>query len=164
MQNNIYASFQKLIPELEKQTIPTSQDDFSEFYDWVNAQHSFFHYFELKEHYDNGIDENYYFKKFSVDTGELEKDIELAIDELWEQYEDEVSFGDQEDLMEQVEEIIFDKIKLAAVPHQLSLIVIYRENPYWLLVENTDEKFIQTVVDEFNEIFNKDGDLNMSIY
>ena len=97
----------------------------------------------------------------------MQNEIEVAIAEIFDQYDeedDEVSFDDQMDAMQQTEEIIFDKIKQVANQYQLSLLVIYRENPYWMLVPTQDEQQLNQIVDAFNDAFNDDGDLNMAVY
>ena len=96
----------------------------------------------------------------------MQNEIEVAIAEVFDQYDedDDVSLGDQMDAMQQTEEIIFDQIKLVANQYQLSLLVIYRENPYWMLVPTQDEQQLNQIVDAFNDAFNDDGDLNMAVY
>lgn len=96
----------------------------------------------------------------------MQNEIESAVGELFEQFEDadDVSFEDQMDVMERTEEIIFDAIKKVANQYQLSLLVVYRENPYWMLLPKQDEDQLIQIADAFNEAFNDDGDLNMVVY
>ena len=124
------------------------------------------HYIELKEYYDNGIENDFYFNQHNIDAEQLQNEIEVAIAEVFDQYDedDDVSLGDQMDAMQQTEEIIFDQIKLVANQYQLSLLIIYRENPYWMLVPTQDEQQLNQIVDAFNDAFNDDGDLNMAVY
>ncbi|AMW79008.1 hypothetical protein AMD27_09005 [Acinetobacter sp. TGL-Y2] len=68
------------------------------------------------------------------------------------------------DLTEHTETIIFDNIKKVAEEHQLSLLVVYRENPYWLLLPTQNQQQLEMIVQEFNQAFNDDGDLNIAIY
>lgn len=165
MPHKIYPLLQATVAELKTQPIPVD-DEFDSFDEWINEQHDFLHYFELKDYYDNGIEDNFYFKKHNVDTEQLQNEIESAVGELFEQFEDadDVSFEDQMDVMERTEEIIFDAIKKVANQHQLSLLVVYRENPYWMLLPTQDEHQLIQIADAFNEAFNDDGDLNMVVY
>ena len=166
MSKNIYSLVQSLIPEL-KQPLESEQADFDYFRDWLNQDAEYFHYIELKEYFDNGIDENYYFKKFDVNTQQLNHDIDQQLSNLFEQNEEgfEQALFDQEmDLMEHTETILFDNIKKVAEEHQLSLLVVYRENPYWLLLPTQNQQQLEMIVQEFNQAFNDDGDLNVAIY
>ncbi|MFW1733940.1 hypothetical protein ACG94V_12120 [Acinetobacter sp. ULE_I001] len=166
MSQKIYSLLQHLIPELNAQKIPQNTEFYS-FSEWINQQHDFLHYIELIEYYDNGIENDFYFNQYNIDTEQLQNEIEVAIAEVFDQYDeedDDVSFDNQIDAMEQTEEIIFDKIKVTANLHQLSLLVVYRENPYWMLVPTQDEQQLNQIVDAFNDAFNDDGDLNMAIY
>lgn len=164
----IYNVLQKIIPELSAQKIP-QDGDFEQFDEWINETIRLFHYIELKEYYDNGIDENYYLNEFKVDIQKLQNEIEADVSEAFDQVDEDVEDDDfdlegQMDALEQVEEIIFDKIKNFATPFNLTLIVVYRENPYWLLVPTQDEEHLNQIVDSFNDAFNQDGDLNMAVY
>ena len=165
MSQKIDQILQDLIPELKKQT-PVASDEFEDFSAWINQSIALLHYIELKEYFDNGIDENYYFKKFNVNTPQLNHDIDQQISNVFEQSEAGLggdSFDQEMDLMEQTETILFDHIKKVADKHQLSLLVVYRENPYWLLVPTTNEAELSLIVTAFNQAFNEDGDLNMVI-
>ncbi|ENW01037.1 hypothetical protein P7L54_12440 [Acinetobacter bereziniae] len=165
MPHKIYPLLQATVAELKTQPIPVD-GEFDSFDEWINEQHGFLHYFELKDYYDNGIEDNFYFKKHNVDTEQLQNEIESAVGELFEQFEDadDVSFEDQMDVMERTEEIIFDAIKKVANQYKLSLLVVYRENPYWMLLPTQDEDQLIQIADAFNEAFNDDGDLNMVVY
>lgn len=166
MSQKIYSLLQHLIPELNAQKIPQDTEFYS-FSEWINQQHDFLHYIELNEYYDNGIENDFYFNQYNIDTEQLQNEIEVAIAEVFDQYDeedDDVSFDDQMDAMQQTEEIIFDQIKQVANQYQLSLLVIYRENLYWMLVPTQDEQQLNQIVDAFNNAFNDDGDLNMAVY
>ncbi|MCT9978603.1 hypothetical protein M2R48_09715 [Acinetobacter sp. I-MWF] len=164
MSQKIYSLLQHLIPELNAQQIPQDTEFYS-FSKWLNLQHDFLHYIELKKYYDNGIENDFYFNQHNIDAEQLQNEIEVAIAEVFDQYdEDDLSSDDQMDAMQQTEEIIFDQIKLVANQYQLSLLVIYRENPYWILVPTQDEQQLNQIVDAFNDAFNDDGDLNMAVY
>lgn len=166
MSQRIYQILQELIPELKQQT-PVENGDFTDFSAWINQFIELLHYIELKEYYDNGIEENFYFKKFNVNTQQLNNDIDQQLSNLFEQSEEgfeEDSFDQEIDLMEHTETILFDNIKKVADEHQLSLLVVYRENPYWLLVPSQNQQQLEMMVEEFNQAFNDDGDLNMAIY
>ena len=169
MSFKIYKILQNLIPELNH-SIPAENDDFGSFSAWVNQEFEIFHYIELTEYFDNGIEEDFFFKKLNVNTKQLQVEIGNEIETLFEQFDDdfdthsEESFDEQADVMEQTENILFNKIQLVASEHALSLLVVYRENPYWLLVPTTNEDELNLIVDEFNKAFNQYGDLNMAIY
>ena len=164
MSVTVYDVFKKAIPELNQQASLNSED-FYDFLEWMNETDQFFHYFEPKEYYDNGIEDNYYFNKFNVDTEKLQSAIDAKINQLLEAFDgDSESVDDQVDALEQIEEIIFNIIQNAAKSHQLSLLVIYRENPYWLVVPTQDDEQLNGLVSYFNEIFNQDSDLNMAVY
>lgn len=161
MSQEIYLLLQNIIPELTKKEVPLDVD-FDTFYDWINELNEFVHYIEFKEYYDNGIANNFYFKKFNVDTDLLQNEIEAQIAEVIEQlYDDEDA---QANALEQIEELIFDKILEKAKLHQLSLLVVYRENPYWMLVPTQSKEQLDQIVKAFNQAFNDDGDLNMVVY
>lgn len=168
MSLKIYSLLQEIIPELQAQPIP-QDDDFDSFSEWVNTSINLFHYIELKEYYDNGIEDNYYLIQHKVDIQSLQNAIEADVSEAFDEADDDVenddfNFEDQKDAFERVEQIIFDQIKDIATPFHLTLIVVYRENPYWLLVPTEDDQQLNQIVDAFNDAFNQDGDLNMAIY
>lgn len=162
MSKKIDQILQALIPALKQQKL-VAIDDFEDFSAWINQSVELLHYIELNEYYDNGIEEN-------VNTQQLQTEIEQETSVLFEQFENkddmdpEEGFDAQIDIMEQTENIIFDKIKQAASAHHLSLLVIYRENPYRLLVPTTDESELDLIVETFNQTFNQAGDLNMAVY
>ncbi|WP_228147009.1 hypothetical protein [Acinetobacter sp. ANC 4204] len=49
-------------------------------------------------------------------------------------------------------DVIFNHIKIFIEPYQLSLLVIERENPYWLLVPHNDE-LIDRIIVTYNHTF-----------
>lgn len=169
MSKKIDQILQAIIPALNQQTA-AAIEDFEDFSAWINQSVELLHYIELKEYYDNGIEEDYYFNTLNVDTQQLQTEIEQETSILFEQFENnddmdpEEGFDAQIDIMEQTETIIFDKIQAVASVHGLSLLVIYRENPYWLLVPTTNESELDLIVETFNQAFNQDGDLNMDVY
>lgn len=169
MSKKIDQILQALIPALKQQSLGAI-DDFEDFSAWINQSVELLHYIELKEYYDNGIEEDDYFNTLNVNTQQLQAEIEQETSVLFEQFEykddmdPEEGFDAQIDIMEQTETIIFDKIKEAASAHHLSLLVIYRENPYWLLVPTTNESELNLIVETFNQTFNQEGDLNMAVY
>ena len=173
MSQKLYKILQHLIPEL-KQHPPVEGADFEDFSAWINHDNEFLHYIEIKEYFDNGIEDNYYFKKFNVNAEQLQSEIEQDIERLFAQFEDGFEMDSQEnfedaldvagDIMQQTESIIFDKIQAAASAHALSLLVVYREHPYWLLLPTKNEYQLNLLVDAFNQAFHQQGDLNMAIY
>ncbi|WP_173910953.1 hypothetical protein [Acinetobacter sp. Marseille-Q1618] len=166
MTKNIYAIFQDIFPELKQQTLPEDLNEFSIFCDWLNQEHSFIQYVEIKEYYDNGIDESTIFQQKQVDTEALNQAIEETVDELFDSL-DEDQLEDYEarfEIEEKIEEILFDQIKTFAAQKQLSLLVVFRENPYWLVVPSQDESQLQQIADAFNQHFAQDTNLSMSVY
>lgn len=167
MTKNIYAIFQEIIPELRQQELPEDLNEFSVFCDWLNQEHSFIQYVEIKEYYDNGIDESTIFQQKQVDTKALNQAIEDDVEALFESFEYEDDDEDAVDIefqQQKVEEILFDQIKTFAEQKQLSLLVIFRENPYWLVVPSQDESHLQQIADAFNQHFAQDTNLSMSVY
>ncbi|WP_228276838.1 hypothetical protein [Acinetobacter johnsonii] len=49
-------------------------------------------------------------------------------------------------------DVIFNHIKIFIEPYELSLLVIERENPYWLLVPHNDE-LIDRIIVTYNHTF-----------
>lgn len=167
MTKNIYAIFQDIFPELKQQTLPEDLNEFSIFCDWLNQEHSFIQYVEIKEYYDNGIDESTIFQQKQLDTEALNQAIEDDVEALFESFEYEDDDEDAVDIefqQQKVEEILFDQIKTFAEQKQLSLLVIFRENPYWLVVPSQDESQLQQIADAFNQHFAQDTNLSMSVY
>ena len=166
MTQNIYEIFQEIFPELKQQDLPDDLTEFTTFRDWLNQDHSFIQYVEIKEYEDNGINESTVFQQKQVDAEALNQAIENEIDIFFEsfEYEDEDDDADDIEVQQQkVEEILFDQIKLFAEQKQLSLLVIFRENPYWLVVPTQDELQLQRIIDVFNQSFKRD-DLTMGMY
>ena len=166
MTQNIYEIFQEIIPELKQQDLPDDLTEFTVFRDWLNQKHSFIQYVEIKEYDANGIDESTIFKQKQLDTEALNQAIENEIDRLFESFEYDDEDDDANDIVcqqQKVEEILFDQIKLFAEQKQLSLLVIFRENPYWLVVPTQDELQLQRIVDVFNQSFKNDY-LTMGMY
>lgn len=166
MTQNIYEIFQEVFPELKQQDLPDDLTEFTTFRDWLNQDHSFIQYVEIKEYEDNGINESTVFQQKQVNAEALNQAIENEIDIFFEsfEYEDEdEDAGDIEVQQQKVEAILFDQIKLFAEQKQLSLLVIFRENPHWLVVPTQDELQLQRIVDVFNQSFKRD-DLTMGMY
>ena len=67
MSQKIYSLLQHLIPELNAQQIPQDTEFYS-FSEWINQQRDFLHYIELKEYYDNGIENDFYFNQHNIDA------------------------------------------------------------------------------------------------
>lgn len=173
MKKSIYQLLQDAIPQLQVQLPPSTSGDLHQLYDWINQQHTFMHYVELKEFEDNGIEYNYYFKKYQVDTDALQADIYASIEHVFAEFAaedleidaDANAYINARILMdEQVEEIVFDHIHRCATQHQLKLLIIVRENPYWLLIPNMKQEFIDQLVGEFNQNFKVHEDLLMLQY
>lgn len=173
MKKNIYQLLQDAIPQLQIQLPPSESGDLHLLYDWINQQYTFMHYVELKEFEDNGIEYNYYFKKYHVDTDALQAEIYASIEHVIAEFAAEDLEIDQDanayinariSMDEQVEEIVFDQIHRCALQHKLKLLIIVRENPYWLLIPNIHQAVIDQLVMEFNQNFQADEDLLMLQY
>jgi len=173
MDKNIYQLLQAAIPALQTQVVPAQQGDLYQLYVWINQTHSFMHYIELKAFADNGIEYNYYFKSFAVDHSLVQNEILTTIETVFADLDQSsLEIGDDFNayiearisMDEQVEEIIFDHIQKYAAQHQLKLLVIVRENPYWMLLPSQNQDLIDQIVTTFNQHFCADGDLLMLEY
>lgn len=172
MTGTIYQLLQNIIPELKAQEIPKQMDDFHAFSDWLNKSNNYMQYVELKEFYDNGIEDNEFLKLKHVNTQALQVKVQSDVGELYERLDESMDdlqdvdayMVDRIEVEQQVEDILFDNIKAVAQDHQLSLLVIFRENPYWMLLPTQDEQVLDQILDVFNQTFNTDGDLNMARY
>ncbi|MFW1859454.1 hypothetical protein [Acinetobacter defluvii] len=167
MTKNIYEIFQGIFPELKQQTLPEDLTEFTVFRDWLNQDHSFIQYVEIKEYDINGINKSTIFKQKQVDIEALNQaidtDVGMLFDSLEEDQFDE-DYSARFEIEQKVEEILFGQIKHFAEQKQLTLLVIFRENPYWLVVPSQDELRLQRITDEFNQCFGQDGDLTMDVY
>ena len=172
MSQNIYELLQAIIPELAQQDLPENLEQFTIFRDWLNQTHSYLQYVEIKEFDDNGIEDNQLFKQKDVDVQALQSKIQNDVWALYEQVGEEMDdmqdvdafMNKRIEVEQKVEDILFDHIKVVAEANALSLWVIIRENPYWLLVPCQDMNVLENIVDVFNQTLNMDGDLNMVIY
>ncbi len=169
MTQKIYETFQEIFPELKQQTLPEDLTEFTVFENWVNQDYSFIQYVEIKEYDINGINDSTVFKQKQVDIEALNQaidtDVGVLFDSLEEdQFDEDYDFEARFEIEQKVEEILFDQIKHFAEQKQLTLLVIFRENPYWLLVPSQDELQLQKIVNEFNQCFGQDGDLTMGVY
>ena len=172
MSQNIYELLQAIIPELAQQDLPENLEQFTIFRDWLNQTYSYLQYVEIKEFDDNGIEDNQLFKQKDVDVQALQSKIQNDVWALYEQVGEEMDdmqdvdafMNKRIEVEQKVEDILFDHIKVVAEANALSLWVIIRENPYWLLVPCQDMNVLENIVDVFNQTFNMDGDLNMVIY
>ena len=160
------------MPELAQQDLPENLEQFTIFRDWLNQTYSYLQYVEIKEFDDNGIEDNQLFKQKDVDVQALQSKIQNDVWALYEQVGEEMDdmqdvdafMNKRIEVEQKVEDILFDHIKVVAEANALSLWVIIRENPYWLLVPCQDMNVLENIVDVFNQTFNMDGDLNMVIY
>lgn len=173
MNNNldIYQVLTDVLPELKKQKIPLQYKEFVSFRDWMNEQHQYMQYVEIKEYFDNGITESEILKNAQVDTERLEAKIEQDVEQIRGQYTEEqfeaLSSEQQFDLNiaidETVEKALFENIKRAAEEKNLKLFVVERENPYWFVLPNHPDKN-QKIVDAFNQAFAEGGVLRLVLY
>lgn len=167
MTQNIYEIFQEIFPELKQQAVPEDLTEFTVFRDWLNQDHSFIQYVEIKEYEDNGIDQSTVFQQKQVDIEALNQAIEDDVDILFESFEYDDEDEDASDIefqQKKVEEILFDQIKRFAEQKQLTLLVIFRENPYWLVVPTQDEAQLQQIVEVFNQSFAQNEHLTLDVY
>lgn len=173
MNNNldIYQVLTDVLPELKKQKIPLQYKEFVSFRDWMNEQHQYMQYVEIKEYFDNGITESEILKNAQVDTERLEAKIEQDVEQIRGQYTEEqfeaLSSEQQFDLNiaidETIEKALFEDIKRAAEEKNLKLFVVERENPYWFVLPNHPDKN-QKIVDAFNQAFAEEGVLRLVLY
>ncbi len=158
-----YQTVKALLSDLELTQIPAEDSIayFHIFYDWLNQEHGYFHYIELSEFWENGIEDNAILKKLGVDTMAMQEVIGEKVSQVFEQCDD---YDDEcDDVMQKVERIIYDNI-LAQVPRaDYCLLRVVRENPYWMLVPNQAEK-VEAFIQAFNQAFNEDGDMLMVRY
>ena len=169
MTQNIYEIFQEIFPELKQQAVPEDLTEFTVFRDWLNQDHSFIQYVEIKEYEDNGIDQSTVFQQKQVDIEALnqaiEDDVGVLYDSLDEdQFDSGYAYQAQFEIEQKVEEILFDQIKRVAEQKQLTLLVIFRENPYWLVVPTQDEAQLQQIVEVFNQSFAQNEHLTLDVY
>lgn len=168
MTNNIYRLVQDIFPELQQQNLPDDLTDFATFRDWLNQYYSYLQYVEIKEFYDNGIEYSRIFQQKNVDIGALQQQIVDQVGQYFSSFDEE----DDEDfdldarieMDEKIEEILFEHIKHVAEQHQLQLLVIVRENPYWMVVPQQEQARLKQIVSCFNQSFNQNGDLNLIVY
>ncbi|MDQ9022374.1 hypothetical protein RFI02_14800 [Acinetobacter sichuanensis] len=166
MTQNIYEIFQEIISELKQQDLPEDLTEFTVFRDWLNQTHSFIQYVEIKEYDANGIDDSTVFQQKQVDIEALNQAIDIEVGVLFDSLQEDQFENSHEahfEIEQKVEEILFDQIKLFAEQKQLSLLVIFRVNPYWLVVPTQDELQLQRIVDVFNQSFKNDY-LTMGMY
>lgn len=149
---NIQPLLKTAFPKLPS---PASQNlSFEQLHDWLNQTPSaYMGYVELKEYYDNGIEENLVLKQAKVDTVQLQKDIEQNIhNKLSTLDEDTYDFVEAYDL---TYEAFFDTLEQYAQQADLDLLVIQRENPYWMVVPRKAQ-VSQKIVDTFNAKYGDD--------
>lgn len=168
MSQNIYTLFQDIFPELAQQDLPEDLEQFTIFDDWLNQTHSYLQYVEIKEFDNNEIKYSRVLQQNNVDVVRLQQDIVSQVEDYFLSFdEDEDEDLDLEariEMDEKVEEILFDTIKQYAEQHQLQLLVIARENPYWMVLPQQNAQTLDEIVSCFNQTFNRGGDLNMVIY
>lgn len=161
---HVYQAAKALFPNLELNEIPAEDNIayFHVFYDWLNQQQMYFHYVELKEGWDDGIEDNAILQDLAINTQSIEKWVNTQADALLANCQGE--YNDAcDDVDAKLESILYDAI-LDQVPSQdFCLLRVVRENPYWLLAPNEPEK-VANFVQAFNESFNEDGDMLMQCY
>ncbi|MDH1363906.1 hypothetical protein N5D16_05510, partial [Acinetobacter johnsonii] len=102
----------------------------------------------------NGIDECHRLQQLGIDLDELKNQINDDMASFYQMYdseEEETSDMHGYDF-EFSFDVIFNHIKIFIEPYELSLLVIERENPYWLLVPHNDE-LIDRIIVTYNHTF-----------
>lgn len=163
--DSIYPLFQQAIPELKRQPLPENTQDFEVLRDWLNENLNFIQYVELKEYYDNGIEDAELLKRANIDTSALAE----SVDEAFEQHifstnedRDEGEYSEDEDLEEMAFDLLFDTINEGLNGTGLKLFVVVRENPYWFVLSDRAE-LNQQILDAFNQTF-ADQDLTLMLW
>ncbi|WP_294977344.1 hypothetical protein [uncultured Leuconostoc sp.] len=101
-----------------------------------------------------GIDECHRLQQLGIDLDELKNQINDDMASFYQMYdseEEETSDMHGYDF-EFSFDVIFNHIKIFIEPYELSLLVIERENPYWLLVPHNDE-LIDRIIVTYNHTF-----------
>lgn len=96
------------------------------------------------------------FQQHQVDISALQEKIDHDIEAALPDEDQEDECDQAIDFYDTVFDTLFDNIKAVADPLGLKLLVVVRENPYWMVVPNHDEK-IQKLIQSFNFIFAKDN-------
>lgn len=96
MTKNIYEIFQGIFPELKQQTLPEDLTEFTVFRDWLNQDHSFIQYVEIKEYDINGINKSTIFKQKQVDIEALNQAIDTDVGMLFDSLEED-QFDEDDD-------------------------------------------------------------------
>jgi hypothetical protein len=154
MRKTLYESLRVAFPELNDTAIPEEQDEFEHFVRWLNSYYSNIQKIELDDFRQNGIDECHRLQQLGIDLDELKNQINDDMASFYQMYdseEEETSDMHGYDF-EFSFDVIFNHIKIFIEPYELSLLVIERENPYWLLVPHNDELIDQIIV-TYNHTF-----------
>lgn len=171
----IYYLLQEALPELKKQPIPQDSQDFANFRDWMNENHIYMQYVEIKEFYDNGISDSEILQNAQVDTKALEEKIGTDINQIIAKYGDKYTEDDFEKLSSdeqfdirieldyEIEQALFNNIKNFIKDNNLKLFVVIRENPYWFVLPDNPDKN-QKIIDAFNQVFPDGGDTKLMMY
>lgn len=156
MINQLYSTLKQSFRPLETAHLPEQKDDFETLCDWLNQQGSNLQYVELKQYFDNGLEDCQLFQQHHVDISVLQEKIDHDIEAALPDEDQEDECDQAIDFYDTVFDTLFDNIKAVADPLGLKLLVVVRENPYWMVVPNHDEK-IQKLIQSFNSIFAKDN-------
>ena len=163
--DTIYRLFQQAVPELKQQALPENTQDFEVFHDWLNENLNFIQYVDLKEYYDNGIEDAELLKRANINTSALAE----TVDQAFEQYifspnedRDEGEYSEDEDLEKMAFELLFDTIHEGLDGIDLKLFVVIGENPYWFVLPDQAE-LNQQIIDSFNQTF-ADQDLTLTLW
>ena len=156
MTKNIYELLQAIIPELAQQDLPDDLENYDLFDEWMNETLYLWHYIEMKEFFNHDIEENYFLQQKQADCAEIDQKISSAVDVLLEQQNDHV------DVLSETDEIFFNVLCEVAEQHDLSLLVLIKENPSWMFLPKQSETQLDAIVEAFNRAFNVDGDLMLT--
>ena len=154
MRKTLYESLRFAFPELNDTAIPEEQDEFEHFVRWLNTYYSNIQKIELDDFRQNGIDECHRLQQLGIDLDELKNQINDDMASFYQMYDSEAE--ETSDMhgydFEFSFDVIFNHIKIFIEPYELSLLVIERENPYWLLVPHNDE-LIDRIIVTYNHTF-----------
>lgn len=153
MNTALYSLCQQVFPELTQVPYPLHPHDFHQFINWANTLHSNIQYVELKEYYDNGSDQCYQLQQTQIDIEQLNNRIESEVEQLFAEYADATQDEQNEiDFAEHIYAILFDYLYAVAEQHDLALLLISNEKPYWMLVPDQAEQ-IKHLIEAFNSTF-----------
>ncbi|SPL69032.1 hypothetical protein [Acinetobacter stercoris] len=157
MKSELFETFRIIFPELRNYEEPGDLSDLEELYDWLNTEVSNIQQIDIANYRDNGIDEcDQLNNRHHVDIEALKSKIELDIRSYYQRYKEGDEEQDLDHMYSNDEQFTLDAIlknlKDVAENYNLTLFVIYAEDPYWLLVP-TDNELNEQLLTVFNDIY-----------